>query len=476
MNENIINFYLTLLSGDPSVEFQKLAFETNNSKVLTALARTENLAPEIDALLKNAKSSYAVAAWAERPGRSVQDLEELATSKKANVLKALATRENLSFKAYESMAENAIATVSMLLLENPAFPEELRVKLCPSLAAFSSGNARSLQKVFAKNIDLIKPVSEQKKLSAEAIAAFFTLEFCDEISPRVVKVLFEQANSDRLQIEKDTAAARWSTHNAVATRTLVNSLSWLPSWSPLKDELRETFEKQPVAFQKYLTGKGFDVKKVKKTDNAKEEKLRTATTPSSISKLSKTVSFGSPLLMVALKHDKINDSTFEEILIRAVIGKAPTATYYGAARPWINFRRDLSINLSSKRLGILYAVDYQLNRQQYGYYSNLEKEIRKQADSENVFKSFLDACLRNKVSLGSHLLRSKFLTREVIGNVPASSFMDSNATMSKECTNAFNALLSNSLKDDGSKWELFMTLLPDFEGSVKELIDIAVDM
>lgn len=141
MSTVISKVYQALLSPEaPSLDVQRrvLTYGTRAKDVelLSQLATHKDLAPEIDLALRDIDLAGVKAAWATRPGRSFEDLAALVDSeKRVKVLTALAERTDLPVGLYQTIANRSKGQTPLFALAaNVEVPVEIRYAAAQRLA------------------------------------------------------------------------------------------------------------------------------------------------------------------------------------------------------------------------------------------------------------------------------------------------------------------------------------------------------
>ena len=123
----------SLLTDNAPVELQrrvlKHADATKNHPLLIRLAGIANLDADVDAALSKRGEADVLMAWANRPGRTTEQLvERFSSEKRATLLAELAARTDLTSEVYTELAKHSSASVATALVVNASAPIEARKK------------------------------------------------------------------------------------------------------------------------------------------------------------------------------------------------------------------------------------------------------------------------------------------------------------------------------------------------------------
>lgn len=122
-----------LLTDNAPVELQRRVLRhadaTKNHSLLIRLAGIVNLDADVDAALSKRGEADVLMAWANRPGRTTEQLvARFSSEKRATLLAELAARTDLSVEVYTELAKHSSASVATALVVNTSAPLEARRK------------------------------------------------------------------------------------------------------------------------------------------------------------------------------------------------------------------------------------------------------------------------------------------------------------------------------------------------------------
>lgn len=177
MLESEKDFYKSILTcKNVSEVLQDRIFAANDKDLNVLLLKLNNLKPEIDESFRNTKVASCLTMWVNRPERTDEEIEEvIERTSSLQVLKKLASNENLSFKAFEKMSSKANFALALKLLKNVNYPSSLKVTLYEQISTkrydavldTSSLNAKSLK----ENEEFFFATKSDKKMSSNFLGA-----------------------------------------------------------------------------------------------------------------------------------------------------------------------------------------------------------------------------------------------------------------------------------------------------------------
>jgi hypothetical protein len=180
--------FASLLAGrevDAVTQEQAYAYALRHKStdVLVLLANVRNLTPELDAALSEQESVAVLREWANRPGRTTEELlERFAKERRASLLLGLAETPDLPQALYRDLAQRKAPTLNWAMLENPTPDESLKVELATMLGS-------GLDKISGGVNSKIEPLAHQ----SDAVFRAFTAQ---TRNPHVVSALVNQLDSD----------------------------------------------------------------------------------------------------------------------------------------------------------------------------------------------------------------------------------------------------------------------------------------
>jgi len=140
--KEVAKIYASLLASSPDLPHASLAqiFEyastMKDTDLLIALAGHPALTDDLDDAISAIPTSLVQAAWADRPGRSPAQLNDKAINdSRVAVSELLASRPNLSKKAYTTLASSKSRRVAFALVENEAAPLAARAAAATRVAS-----------------------------------------------------------------------------------------------------------------------------------------------------------------------------------------------------------------------------------------------------------------------------------------------------------------------------------------------------
>lgn len=466
----LVNFYTKMLMNPTSSEFQKQAFKTNNNKVLTALAKSEMLDPEIEALMKDSTSAFVIAAWADRPGRTEEEIFVLADSKKINVLKALASKENLSDKIYEKIALKANYAVAILLLKNSSFPEKFVSLVADAIATHEAYNATKTHEVLREIPSLTLFVSKNKNITGTAASSIISnnllLSADDVFAENILANAIHEAETTTTYSYRRT---NW-------THILTELVSSAPAGSSLVKRLDELnayhgFGKIDGLFRgsKYSS---MSVKSVLKNNDLQLQELRRLTTGEEVLELIKVSQMKTSNILEAMLSPLLTDEMYDEALNS--LSRYIRQGYYHMSAEWNLLRNGLlAVESNPLRLALISFYEYKVLKSSYYGNSALEK-IASFKEPALVFEIFVKLFADKNVTPSNDIFESSLFETKHFKLLPA-QVLCAPGEMTPEVTKELDLLLTSNFEDSAS-WEIFNTLLTDFSGSIEELCNVVRDI
>jgi len=199
--------YQDLLNSTPvpvTVQRRVLEWATarQDSALLTHLATIEHLDPDVESALSRSDHADVLLAWANRPGRSVDVLvERLSKEKRATLLVGLAQRDGLPQEVYSKLADSRAVTVRWALLSNTSVDlptrENVARSLAPSFTKSHQGARRQLIDTLGSELSLWSIFVSDIRCDTVAEAAFQANVVDDDMLTKIVNYTHTRLSSGR---------------------------------------------------------------------------------------------------------------------------------------------------------------------------------------------------------------------------------------------------------------------------------------
>jgi len=466
MSSSASKVYLDLLSGTPvpvPVQRRILQWGTSHqdAAVLARLVMIEGLDPDIETELAQSSHLEVLLAWANRPGRTSDDLaQRLLKEKRASLLVGLAGREDLTEEIYEHLSENKSVNVRWALLANTNVKLELREKVAKTLAPEfrkdnfggrrqlldSLGTELSLWRIFLENITTNVVVSTAMALDIvdkpimDRIVSYIEKKASNRVTNHTVTEL-AQSLSRRAELDSDHVA------RLLAALEVYYQLIKDNSYSYESRRVQETINQLKARPEGGL--------------GQLLEAVRTAS--DEVTLISAVQEYENATKNMRLDNSILATAVVNHPLVTIdLMGQYFRNTDY---KTWGDFSKKLS---SEGRFELLAAIAAQ---------TSLEHLIGLIGFRSEVVRHMLDRAYVGRELDMSRALSSWFQTAvspesiaamqdEFIALVPATQLLSS-AVLSPFAM----VLLEEQLGDNQKNWETFETLVADYQGTLPELLN-----
>jgi len=464
MTDTVTGFYrsvLALPSVDPEIQRQICRYGQLRTDygLLAALASRSDLLTEIDEEIGKIDAAVVRVAWASRPARTQQDLQNLvAGEKRVKVLAALASREDLPPALHDAIAKHGRGSALEALIVNKAVSDETR-----TLAAQRYG------KDFSAKTRIPTPVRALLN-SDNAIA--------DIIAASTGNFLLASAALEACGPGVSLDAQRNAVHLSEAFISNDDNDSWTASmaFECVGDIIGKAFERDDqllVEFRdiclKVSAGKksGYYVSRLK-TLAEQLEKMKPSGRPGlDIASVARAVSDKD-------SAQAFIDSMDEKMPIQGILAVALNSTFdakqflhvlQSNSYSWQGVR-DMSWafpKLSADKAAALVVT--------WSYFDNDEQLQRHPNPSEVLLHAAKMANTDRR--LPDTLYRSKFVTDDVVDHLPLSIYDNLENGVPLQVTERLATRVVSRLGDDQALWENLNTLSSGFTGSLNDLLDVA---
>ena len=465
MSSSASKVYLDLLLGTPvpvAVQRRILQWGTTHqdATVLSRLVSIEGLDPDIETELVQSSHLEVLLAWANRPGRSSNDLaERLLKEKRASLLVGLAGRDDLTEEIYTHLSENKSVNVRWALLANTNIKLELREKVAKTLAPEfrkdnyggrrqlidSLGTELSLWRIFLDNITTNVVVSTAIALDIvdkpimDRIVSYIEKNASNRVTNHSVTEL-AQSLSRRAELESDHVARLVLALEGYFQLIKDNSYSY---------ESRRVQETINQLKARPEGGLGHMLDAIKSASN--EEDLINAVRE-----------YENTTKNMRLDNSILANAVVEHPLVTTdLMGQYFRTTDY---KTWADVSKKLC---SESRFDLLSAIAAQIGLEQLigmiGFRSEIVQHMLNSAyiGRELDMDRALSHWFHSDISSDSiTAMRDEF-----IAVVPATQLMSS-AVLAPIAM----VLLEEQLGDNQKRWETFETLVSEYQGTLPELL------
>jgi hypothetical protein len=472
----IASVYLGLLSDpEPTLQIQKRIFaygvQNKCQDLLTRLTAHRALHPEVDLLLSRVDIAAVKAAWAARPGRSVQELVDLvSTETRSTVIAAFAEREDLPVEVFTAIANKASGQGALLALaKNPAAPQEARetaairvAKALPSPGVtYNMEYSRRNDKftaLFATSPELAEPVAAVSKHIPTLFSAASASPLSFETQRRIADLVLVEVN-------KQLADGHFSHHQYNWVVSLSRALTERGNVGPeacqvLGDVLADLasrctkaggwvanagaeFTRVAAALQTAIGTSTSDfITAVNAAQSAEAiERVITQAQGSMTRHTTGMDTFG----LAVVAHPKATDEQVERIL---------------GQMSWQAHRNTTKAITDPARMVLVIAARPWLG---------IDENLVRTTDPQGAFLLLAHKMIERQNSLGEDMLRSRYMTPSIIAKLPLGALVSQE--MPGPLASAVSALLVERLGSQ-EHWSTFESLGSDFKGSIEDLLDV----
>lgn len=443
MSQNAIDFYLALSTSrevSPLIQERmfKLAKASGSDLLMAKLAQVSNLLPELDRKIRQTAGARALAAWASRPERTLQEIEDLASSTRSiSVAKALAEQENLPSGVYEKLLRFNNANVAYSLATNPSTSSSVRVKCAPLLAANNNHRrAQRLAPFLGSDEDFLKAyVFAEEKSSAALLSLAQIADLPEDIQESIVEEFKKAKQSgDKHRQISDLMYAINGSLGSFDRKLLQEIISILESAGFVSNYYYLTRIKAEAASPLKP-----NLRKAIAACKSSEELERFVDANLSL--------IAGPLASLVALHPKVTSGVLEK-----VSNKIEWYAISGIINRYAKYPEFLGILLfnhpSSLTDALLFASQ----------------------GPETVIKQILDLSTRHNRAAPVSALSSRFFTADLAKGLPARHIRSTE--MPETAFMAVEELLEKTFGSRSDAWETFESLLESHEGTIGELIEM----
>ena len=486
--ENIVStVYQAFLSVEnPDPEIQKQVFNygvrTRNQELLATLTKIENLLPEIDEAIGDQGSAVVKAAWAARKGRTQEDLVNLVMrEKRIKVLTALAERTDLPQEVYKVIAEksNGQGSLNALVLNQEVELAHRSIALLRLLTFFETSVDPSrthhdnrytqISNILAVSPELAEVVAvNSNNISALHAAANHSL-LSDEAQANILVNL--KAGIVAVEAVVRTHYNNLSAHNYNFLTSIVDTMCEQgPISKPVAKELVDIIKKLD---KKYSEAKSYysnyfsdTLKHIANSENNLRVDLKSqiakATTPEEIDLIIKQLESYSA-------GNKASSSVIESTVLAIIASPFSTSDQTSrllteTSTSWYRLREIKRITDDPRKIGAILAL--------YPW-MGIDNLLSKLDQPEVAMRALLEYTIKADNFISQDLLNSRYLTENVAGDLPLKALL-------REDTPAMvSSFLSKMLRESlttPEQWLTFETLAQEFQGSIKELLQLVTNL
>lgn len=486
--ENIVStvYQAFLAVENPEPEIQKQVFSygvrTKNQELLASLAKIENLLPEIDQALRDQGSAVVKAAWAARKGRTQEDLVNLVMrEKRIKVLTALAERTDLPQEVYKVIAEksNGQGSLNALVLNQEVELTHRSVALLRLLSFFetSADPSRSMHDNRYSQISNILAVSPElaevvginsNNISALHAAANHSL-LSDEAQANILLRLKEGIVA--VESVKRSNYNSLSAHSYSFLTNIVDTMCEQgPLSEPVAKELVSIIKKLDKKFSEpksYYSNYFADtLKNIANSENNLRVDLK-----SQIAKATNSQEID--LVIKQLEKysagSRSSSSVVESTVLAIIASPFSTSDQTShllteTSTSWYRLREIKKITDDPRKIGAMLALYPWLG---------IDNLLSKLDQPEIAMSALLEYTIKAENFVSQDLLNSKYLTENIAGELPLRAFSrdDTPAMVSSH----LSKLLKESLKTP-EQWLTFETLAQEYQGSIKDLLQLVTNL
>ena len=471
LGSNIREFLTAALdTSEPSLQLQNRAYEygmnKNDTALLAQLATLPNLYPEIDAKLRNHKSAVVKAAWASRPNRSADELAGMIEGeKRVTVLNALARLTELPDYVHTSLIANSPSRGPLLeIVKNPALAVDhrlaaatklLQVRPDDSLHARWGDAADVLQHVIDIEYDLGAITTEpahwaaavlyraltapQQLAVAELLAALQDGNNTNAADLELITRVLD-AFADRGDI--DPIAGKILVECAELTIKTIKNTQYRYRASSVEDTVKRLRSEISGTAAKF------------------EQQIREADSTEVIDKIiTKVNSRQSGSRQIS--HDRLAN-----MALLVLMNQHSTVKQIERIEDWFGYHfaaQALRLTSNPGKIAWVLLKDY---------YVDLEL-LHQLPNAIEVMHAIIERCKGDKTQLPDELLESPLLTVEMLYDLPFAQILDDSVPRHLR-DQAFARIISSLSEQE--LWETFVSLGDEFEGSLNDLLNVAVSV
>ena len=467
MSDNITGFYrsvLTLPRVDSSMQMQVFnhGSRRGDQSLLAMLAARTDLVTQLDTELGKVDGAVVKVAWASRPERTEDDLVTLVrTEKRVKVLAALAARDDLPAALYDAIANHARSTALEALLLNMNVDVDTKVTAARRYA--TQVNAKNLSRntnsLLAQEPEIAEAIASHTSnfhLGAAAIGVLGSAG-SPEAFTNVVKLALSEMSASGFSGDWDSTNAieligtqlfENPSRDEELTKSYLDALRKAAKgfkggyqanrYDSLADTLAKTSPKRGGTSDLVAAARGV-------TNESEAKALLTLF-------VANRDTIPGAALMAAAR----NEAVTAEILLD-LLDHSRYSWYAGRDLIWAYPR------LSVEKAAAVHVAMSWLND---------DSLLSRHPEPAKVLLETARLASRRGV-LPSLLLNSRFITDEVIDELPFSVFR-SDESVPLAVTERIANKVQSRLGDDAAAWETLGVLAADFTGSVSELIEVAV--
>lgn len=466
MSDNITGFYRAVLAL-PRVDsqMQQQVFIHGNRRgdhqLLALLAARPDLDNGLDQRLGHIDAAVVKVAWASRPERSEDDLVNLVrTEQRVKVLAALASRDDLPAALYDAIAAHAKSSALEALLLNLSVAVDTKIVAARRYATQVKGKrlSSSISSLLAQEPQVAEEISAHTtnfRLGAAALEVIGSAASQEAMANVVQLAIAEMSDED--------SYSDWETYNTVE-RVGEELLSNPSHDRELAKQLTQSIRKVSTEREGYPASryknifeslskikprKGSTIDLVGAARNASNEEEARALIGLFLSNKDEVTG---PALVAAARNDAVDAEILYEVLQCSQYG-----WYISRDLMWAYPR------LSAVKAAVVHVCMPWLND---------DSLLSRHPEPAKVLMYTARLASKRNV-LPTLLLNSRFLGDEVVDELPFSVFNAAEG-IPLAVTERIAARVQSRLGDNQAAWETLGVLAPSFNGSVSELIEVAI--
>jgi len=441
------------------------ASKLKDYELLAALARHQNLHPEIESRFANVPHAVVKAAWAARPSRTDEELTALVENEtRVKVLTALASRDDTPQKVFSLIATTKGQAPLIALASNNVVDVETRVAAIAQYAALVDANIVKIPPnviaLISSDDRLATAVATRTNNPLLALAALRSGALEDEFQNRAVYLAVEHMTKmvKLFLLEKNDRYSMMSYAVRECIRELTEVLESNQLSSQSVELISNTTEILATVVVHHPSLEGVVDSFLKVANNTAETFVVAARRASSSAELDKIIqTIGSDRSKYASPAATLCAVAQNEHCTAAIIRKMfdMRVAHWGTLRAMAT----TVTNRTSIAALILWAP-----------YLNVDRILTKSGDPVGTLSKVLEIACTYDTTIHTEILQSKYMGREMICKLPIQSFFPNNCSM--EMTTQLAAMLTERINEPAT-WEVLEAVGKEFTGSVDELLKIA---
>jgi hypothetical protein len=435
--------------------------------LLAHLAAIDELDPEVENSLAQTEHAEVLLAWANRPGRSTEALiERLMKEKRATLLVGLAQRSELSQEVYTKLADSRSITVRWALLANTSVDlqtrESIARTLAPEFTKDHQGARRQLTQTLGAERSLWAIFVNSIRSDIVVDAAFDAKVVDGDIQVKIVDYVIKRLNDGSLCYELSTAIGK-----------IVRKPDLDPATATRLQNALESFvgRFQGSRFSSYEVTRASDSLKMLRTrpQEGLEDLLRAVANANDAEQLQTAVES----YLVATAGSSLDKTLLAETIITHPQVTPELVSEYITTLRFTNWAEVASRFVDAGQWDHLAAIAEAMGMTNYLIEVGEHREVIERVLRRSFVNSNYDASSRSSYwLLNPHRpeIISKFEDL-ILAYVPAALVV----SIPELGPRVLNDLV-NTFGDDPRRWEMFETLIVEYDGTLPDLLETAVSL